>query len=92
VQCYVSQGSVMRKFFSEHARFYSIFVVNYFVHDTWELQVCERENVPYNMSGLEAIIFIADGDMRNALASFFDSSSSLSSLNNSLCRTLCSRR
>lgn len=32
-------------------------------------QVCERENVPYNMSGLEAIIFIADGDMRNALNS-----------------------
>eukprot|EP00597_Dinobryon_sp_UTEXLB2267_P004206 CAMPEP_0170065174 /NCGR_PEP_ID=MMETSP0019_2-20121128/5360_1 /TAXON_ID=98059 /ORGANISM="Dinobryon sp., Strain UTEXLB2267" /LENGTH=323 /DNA_ID=CAMNT_0010271977 /DNA_START=2079 /DNA_END=3050 /DNA_ORIENTATION=- len=32
-------------------------------------QVCESENVPYNMSGLEAIIFIADGDMRNALNS-----------------------
>ena len=31
------------------------------------LQVCKEENVPYDDSGLEAIIFTAEGDMRNAL-------------------------
>eukprot|EP01034_Spumella_vulgaris_P044629 gene44629-55533_t len=31
------------------------------------MHVCEKENVSYEMSGLEAIIFIAEGDMRNAL-------------------------
>lgn len=33
------------------------------------LQVCKEENVPYDDSGLEAIIFTAEGDMRNALNS-----------------------
>ncbi len=30
-------------------------------------QVASKENISYEMSGLEAIIFIAEGDMRNAL-------------------------
>jgi replication factor C subunit 2/4 len=30
-------------------------------------QVCEAENVGYSADGLEAIIFTAEGDMRNAL-------------------------
>lgn len=30
-------------------------------------QVCAAENVTYTSSGLEAVIFTADGDMRNAL-------------------------
>jgi replication factor C subunit 2/4 len=30
-------------------------------------QVCAFENVPYDLAGLEAIIFTAEGDMRNAL-------------------------
>ena len=33
------------------------------------LQVCKDENVPYDDGGLEAIIFTAEGDMRNALNS-----------------------
>ena len=33
------------------------------------LQVCHEEKVPYDDSGLEAIIFSAEGDMRNALNS-----------------------
>jgi replication factor C subunit 2/4 len=33
------------------------------------LQVCKEESVPYDDSGLEAIIFTAEGDMRNALNS-----------------------
>lgn len=30
-------------------------------------QVCEAEKVSYSPDGLEAIIFTAEGDMRNAL-------------------------
>lgn len=30
-------------------------------------QICALENVSYDDSGLEAIIFTAEGDMRNAL-------------------------
>jgi replication factor C subunit 2/4 len=30
-------------------------------------QVCAFENVSYDLGGLEAIIFTAEGDMRNAL-------------------------
>ena len=30
-------------------------------------QVCAMENVSYDLSGLESIIFTAEGDMRNAL-------------------------
>ena len=30
-------------------------------------QICALENVSYDESGLEAIIFTAEGDMRNAL-------------------------
>ena len=30
-------------------------------------QICSSENVSYDMAGLEAIIFVAEGDMRNAL-------------------------
>lgn len=33
------------------------------------LRVCKDENVPYDDGGLEAIIFTAEGDMRNALNS-----------------------
>lgn len=32
-------------------------------------QIAAKENVNYEMSGLEAIIFVAEGDMRNALNS-----------------------
>ena len=39
------------------------------------VQVCEKENVPFNAGGMEAIIFIADGDMRNALVSIIHCSS-----------------
>ncbi|KAG2200919.1 hypothetical protein INT47_003154 [Mucor saturninus] len=31
------------------------------------LEICEKENVQYNDEGLEAIIFTADGDMRQAI-------------------------
>ncbi|KAI8379660.1 P-loop containing nucleoside triphosphate hydrolase protein [Radiomyces spectabilis] len=31
------------------------------------IQICEKENVPYNDGGLEALIFTADGDMRQAI-------------------------
>lgn len=31
------------------------------------IQVCDQENVSYSMDGLEALIFTAEGDMRNAL-------------------------
>ena len=30
-------------------------------------QICSLENVDYDLSGLESIIFTAEGDMRNAL-------------------------
>ena len=30
-------------------------------------QICSMENVDYDLSGLESIIFTAEGDMRNAL-------------------------
>lgn len=33
------------------------------------LYVCDAEHVQYESSGLEAIVFIAEGDMRNALNS-----------------------
>ena len=32
-------------------------------------QICVAENINYEMTGLEAIIFVAEGDMRNALNS-----------------------
>lgn len=44
------------------------------------LQVCQAEQVPHTEDGLEAILFTAEGDMRNALnslqASFFLAASS----------------
>lgn len=31
------------------------------------LEICNRENVKYDKSGLEALLFIAEGDMRNVV-------------------------
>jgi replication factor C subunit 2/4 len=43
-------------------------------------QVCSFESVTYEMKGLEAIIFTAEGDMRNALNALQSTVSGFSSV------------
>jgi replication factor C subunit 2/4 len=57
------------------------------------LNVCQAEKVPYTNDGLEAILFTAEGDMRNALnslqASFYLANSSGGSVNQATVFKVC---